>query len=251
MTRGGGSLEDLWAFNEEVLIRAVAASRIPTFAAIGHSVDLSLTELAADGKAITPTAAAETIFPELSLVLKELENLSKSMGTVLKRIITDRENQLNSLKEKLNKFPSKLEDKISLVEEIRKALFRAAGNALKGRSISLSGLIEKLRILSPKRDLVVKSEELVSLRKSLLDIGHRLLDPYQKELSHTIARLDLVSPLGILGRGYALATTMDGKVIRESSSLSPGDRFLLLLGKGKVTASVETVENSEEETDNS
>jgi exodeoxyribonuclease VII large subunit len=247
LTRGGGSFEDLWAFNEEILIRAVATSRIPTFAAIGHSVNLSLTELTADGKAITPTAAAETIFPDRELVLKELRSLQQRMTTTFQNCIRKNEEKFFKLYDKIRTFPLRLNEKSRLIFSYQKLLRLAGDNILERLSLTLEGLKDKLRILSPDKELKRREKELESLKEALREIGKRLVFPHQKELAHAVASLELVSPLRVLSRGYSLAMTLDGKVIRSSSELSPGDRFSLRFGKGNLVAAVESVEEGGDE----
>jgi exodeoxyribonuclease VII large subunit len=245
ITRGGGSLEDLWAFNEEPLIRAVAYSRIPTLAAIGHSTDISLTELAADLKAITPTAAAEVVFPSKTLLLSELKREEERLAIRLKTLIDEKKTILKNLSEKLFKFPPTLENKTKLLKENINKLVDAIRNIITKNRIILDSTIERLKILSPSKELERRKEELTLLIKSIESIKLKLLTPFLTDIKHATERLELVSPLAILKRGYSLATTMDGKVIKDSSILTPGDPFRLTLSNGRLQAQVLTIDPSE------
>ncbi|MDR2340512.1 MAG: exodeoxyribonuclease VII large subunit [Deltaproteobacteria bacterium] len=241
LTRGGGSLEDLWAYNEEILVRAVANSRTLTFAAVGHATDLSLTEMAADGSAITPTSAAETLFPDTARLLSEVGKLTEWMAKSMTQRLKDRSRDLEELRRRILGFRERLSQEgihvRNLLEKLavlmRNELLRAWGN--------LEKVMEKLGYLSPAKQLERQKTELDGLLSRLAAAAGKLLLPHAQELGHTIDRLQLVSPLGILTRGYALATTREGAVIRTAKWLYPGFPFILTLAKGKIRAKVEEI----------
>ncbi len=171
--RGGGSQEDLWAFNSEAVARAVAAARVPTVSAVGHETDTALTDLVADVRAPTPSAAAETIVPDLGAVTGQLDALGRRMAR------------------------------------------------------SLSGR------------LAVGSQRLARTADRLAGATDRLLREQRHRLDGAAARLDALSPLKVLARGYAVARTADGDVLRRVDQFPPGTPFRLTVTDGVVHARAE------------
>ena len=189
--RGGGSIEDLWAFNEEIVARAIAGSKIPIISAVGHETDFTIADFVADLRAPTPSAAAEVAVPS------QLELMSK-ISTMTTRMQS------------------------SVI------------NGLKNKRL----LIEKLSMRSPKNridDLRQKNDNLIKqAEKSFL----LTFEGKKKELSKYLAKLDALSPLGVMARGYAIATEEDGTVIRTINKMAPGKGFSLRLADGECQCEV-------------
>ncbi|MDR2198306.1 MAG: exodeoxyribonuclease VII large subunit [Deltaproteobacteria bacterium] len=241
LTRGGGSLEDLWAYNEEILVRAVANSRILTFAAVGHATDLSLAELAADGSAITPTAAAERIFPDKARILEDLTLLRKRLEKSAGAKLNEKAAEIRELKHRLLNFQHRLKQESLQIDGLVERLVSLISLALLRSKGELEKLKEKLNYLSPGTKIARQKEELENLVATLAHIKLKLLAPFFQELNHAVDRLQLISPLVILTRGYSLATLPDGRVLRSSASVKMGDTFLLTLSEGKIRARVDSI----------
>jgi exodeoxyribonuclease VII large subunit len=239
LTRGGGSLEDLWAFNEEPLVRAVAKSRTLTFAAIGHSTDLSLTEMASDGAAITPTAAAEAVFPDTVRIAAELLDTAGRIRTAAKNRLVILAGEVSGLRRRVYAFSGRIAQERLNTENLLDKLSRLAKTELVKARERLLALTEKLRLLSPALAIARQRDELARAAQSLGLLRKRLLQPFSQELAHTIDRLELVSPLKILTRGYSLATTMKGAIVRSAASLRRGESFILRLAEGRLLAKAE------------
>jgi exodeoxyribonuclease VII large subunit len=238
MTRGGGSLEDLWSYNEEVLVRAVANSRIPVLAAIGHSTDLSLVEMAADHKAITPTAAAETVFPSdierldvLGGLLNHLKMVTKGRLQAKKSELQQNIAHLGSFKYRLNQFAQTLDSRLMSLEN-------SVSKLLASSRSQLEALTRALEYKSPRRDQAMKRQALEILVKDLLANAKNLITTRQNGLNWQINALELVSPLSILTRGYAVVTDDQGRVVRSASQTRPGQNLGLRLAEGHLTAKV-------------
>ncbi|MDR0621346.1 MAG: exodeoxyribonuclease VII large subunit [Deltaproteobacteria bacterium] len=239
MTRGGGSLEDLWAYNEEILVRAVANSRLPILAAVGHSTDLSLVEMAADARAITPTAAAETVYPldsdllaEIDDHLTRLKNLAKTRLLAKRGQLQSHIGQLGQLRYKLNNFSQLIDSSLMKLENSVRKLIAASRSRLEALTVSLDHK-------SPHRDQALKREKLDLLRKNLISRANGLTQAKRAKLDWLMNALNLVSPLNVLTRGYAVATAPDGRVIRSADQVQIGHTIDVRLAEGTLKAQVQ------------
>lgn len=268
LTRGGGSLSDLWAFNEEAVVRAVAASRTVTLAAIGHSTDLTLTELAADHKAITPTAAAEAVFRDQSVLkyhVGEMENrlrsaLTNFLETRRERasLLTRRlaqsltyQNQrwrdyLDRLLWRLTRFEDRLGFYGQRLDDLGRSLGRGLAGLIENRLRQVTALARSLELLSPGRRLADRARELTALNRRLPRSLARHLEHNQRRLEALTARLEALSPEGILKRGYALVTLEpEGAALTRAGDLKPFDEITVRLSEGRLTATVKDVYEKE------
>jgi len=196
--RGGGSIEDLWAFNNEELARTVAASAIPTISAVGHETDFTICDFVADRRAPTPSAAAELAVPEMHELMRKIDNIIGRMSLLLSKRIENGRQILDFYK--------------------TQGIFAHPERMLEERKMQLLMLGQRL-----DTSIVGK----VNSEKSLL--------------AQRAAKLEALSPLGILSRGYSVATNEAGKVISSVQSVSPGDRLSLRLRDGKISATVDEV----------
>lgn len=199
--RGGGSLEDLWAFNDETLARTIYESRIPVISAVGHEPDVTISDYVADLRAATPSNAAELAVPDQAELVRRLRSITSAMGAQLSRQV------------KLNR--------------------------------------KRLEVLASSRPLQSPTAY-VDERRLLLDgVQRRLCTAQQQTLAGSrqrcvrlAAALDAMSPLKVLTRGYAMAQTEDGRLLRTVEQTSPGGRFTLHLADGRIRASVEAIERT-------
>ncbi|MDR1310013.1 MAG: exodeoxyribonuclease VII large subunit, partial [Deltaproteobacteria bacterium] len=241
ITRGGGSMEDLWAFNEETIVRAVAGSRLPVLAAIGHSTDLSLVELAADARAITPTAAAEAVFPRDS---ERLERLGAALGRLrdsARGVWLDKSGQLQKgigqlgrLRYRLGRFAQLLDGQLLKLESAVKKRLAFSRNMLDSLSRSLDRA-------SPVRTQALRRQRLEALGQALAIQAQRLVDQRKTQLEWLVVSLDLVSPLAVLTRGYSVVTGPDGRVVRSADQVRADDRLDVRLARGHLKAVVSQV----------
>ncbi len=197
--RGGGSLEDLWPFNEEVVARAIFASKIPVISAVGHEVDYTISDFVADFRAPTPSAAAELVIPKK-------EDLINLISTALERL--------------------------------NNAIFDALG-LLKER---LDNLRESYILRRPLNYIVQRQQHIDDLRKDMsVRIGH-IVDMSGEKFNRIISKLEALSPVSILKRGYSITTKLpEGFIVKEAFSLKSGDCIETRLGQGKFKSRVEEI----------
>ncbi len=266
LTRGGGSLSDLWAFNEEAVVRAVAASRIPTLAAIGHSTDLSLAELAADQRAITPTAAAEAVFRDQGQLAAHLERLENGLIKGAVGNLNERMRKLEALKRHLSrglsyKYASnrdnmeglinrlrRFEDRLGLagqnLDDLTRRLAAAAGNLTESCRRRLDALLDNFRLLSPAGLLASRRKDWAGLTGGLQRAMSARVNDEARGLEFLRVRLSALSPEKVLARGYALVTReADGRLALRAGDQRVGDRLNIRLSQGRLSAEVKDMES--------
>jgi len=215
--RGGGSLEDLWAFNEEPVARAIAASKVPVVSAVGHEVDFTIADFVADLRAPTPSAAAELVVREKQAVVDSLVQLRARLERSAARPLRDLERRVDELTARLRR-------------EMRGELGRA------GHRVALA--TRALRASDPVARVARDRHRLESLQSRLITLLHRRRDRARSALETTVGRLDSLSPLAVLGRGYSLTRTPSGEVVHSPAQVRAGDAIRVLLHRGSLDARV-------------
>jgi exodeoxyribonuclease VII large subunit len=199
LTRGGGSLEDLWAFNDELLARAIAASRVPTVSAVGHEVDFSISDFVADQRAQTPTKAAEMVVPDLGELEDGLESLRSRLGTAARSKLRHAARDLERLE--------------------RRRQFTHGGALVEERFERCDDLADRLRLHLYNR----------SVR-------------WEDSLRFLVGRLEALSPLKVLARGYSVTLDASGRVVRDGAGLEVGQRLRLRFERGGAVVEVREAE---------
>ncbi len=262
--RGGGSAEDLVAFQEEAVVRAIAACRVPVVSAVGHETDVTLADLAADVRAATPSNAAELVVPDRRLLERELESVVRRLERAMDARLDGRRLALEALARKLDDPRTALAAARRRLDESRRRLDTTLPRRLSRERAAFALLERRLLDADPRRRLAERRHRLASLesklgpamervlgeRRAALDTrasalsvrGEHLTESRRRALGELAARLDALSPLAVLTRGYAIALDGRGKAIRQASDLAAGDRFVLRLGRGKVRARAESID---------
>jgi len=242
--RGGGSLEDLWAFNDEGLTRAVAECPIPIVSAVGHEVDTGLTDFAADLRAPTPSAAAELVSPDLSVVSQRLAGLHRRLRWVMAQQLRTPQERLRHLSQRLRSPRQHLEQSSQRLDELHNRLQRQMQHRLTLLQGRLQPSQQRLARLSPERLLLDRQQQLAALNKRLPQPIQRQIQQQQVQLAGLSKRLQTASPLETLARGYSITFKGDDAV-RSVSQLQAGDTLTTRLVDGEVTARVEHVQESD------
>jgi exodeoxyribonuclease VII large subunit len=236
--RGGGSLEDLWAFNEEVVARAIAASDLPIVSAVGHEVDFSIADLVADHRAPTPSAAAELLSPDQREWEQQLAGFSKLLQQRIQTKLETGATALNHLHKRLKHPGSLLREQSQRLDGIEQRLIFAQQTANRTRRSQLEMAKSRLRASSPSQRLSshIAANERIAARLNTLVLGK--LESSRTRLSHMGALLDSLSPLRTVERGYAIVSDPTGRVITRAASVSKGDIVHAKLAAGELKLSV-------------
>ena len=240
--RGGGSIEDLWAFNEETVARAIAESGLPVVSAVGHEVDFTIADFAADLRAPTPSAAVELAVPVLSDTLDRLRDLTRRLAAAMDWEIEDRRERLRSLMDRrFFREPQRLlETPAQRLDELTQRLWRALDQWVILQRQRLLGAVRHLLAASPWKNAAHARTRLEGLDLRLRRAMQTRLQTERKRLEHLGRQLETLSPLNILGRGYSLATDpASGRVITSSDQVRRGDRLRLRLARGELDCRVE------------
>lgn len=239
LTRGGGSLEDLAAFNDEKLARAIYASHLPIITAIGHEVDFTIADFVADHRSPTPTAAAEEVVFDKKKLLVDLSLVKKRMEYALANTLQRNKNRLASL-EKLLTDPRKIIDHYKLkVDHVTLNLIHRYTNRNDLIRKRLEYFLHKLTAQNPDRQIAAAKTRCADLRSQLTQQMKDRLQQSKESLGKQSTLLDALSPLAVLGRGYALAMTKDKKIITSVVQVEKGDMIKVRINDGTITGVIE------------
>jgi exodeoxyribonuclease VII large subunit len=239
--RGGGSLEDLWAFNEETVARAIAGSKVPIISAVGHEVDVTIADFVADVRAPTPSAAAELVVREKHALVDGLLDLRGRLERAMRRRLQrDAERAVSLAGRRVLTDPSRpLRDLERRVDEAGRRLRHAASAALRRATHRLEIATAGLRAGSPFARLASGRQRLEHVESRLQSASGRTLVRSQHRLGALVGRLDSLSPLAVLGRGYSLTRTPAGEIVQDAARVAPGDAVAVLLAPGSLECRVE------------
>ena len=202
--RGGGSLEDLWAFNEEIVAHAIYSSEIPVISAVGHEPDITISDFVADLRAATPSNAAELVVPDQDALRQNLDSMCDAMLSAVRRQVVNTRKHLNLL---------------------------SASAALR----------------SPDGYILQRKNTLEITCRKLIQVQERLITTHRRRFVADIAKLDALSPLKVLTRGYSVAQADDGTIVRSVSQINIGEKINVILCDGKLSASIKDIEEKNDE----
>jgi exodeoxyribonuclease VII large subunit len=241
LARGGGSLEDLWSFNDEALARAIVASPIPIITGIGHEVDFTIADFVADVRAPTPSAAAEVAVPDAVEWLDAFVRLETRLQRSLRRRIDEHAQRLRWLigRASLVSPSAKLAQQSQRLDEVEQRLSRALRRRLNASRERLSWLTGRAALVSPAARVAQQQLRLESLRMRSDRAWRQLVRHARERLQPLVRTLNAVSPLATLDRGYAIVSTEAGEILRDAAHAKPGSIVEARLAHGRLRAKVE------------
>lgn len=244
VARGGGSLEDLWAFNDESVARSIARCLTPVVSGVGHEVDFTICDFVADRRAPTPSVAAEMISPDSGKMSQRLGQLQQSLHRQMKYVITHKQDQLRQRAARLQHPAHRLQQQNQRVDELSDRL-RAGQERLLHRLQQQLGLYQAgLLRFHPRQQLQQHQAELVHLSYRLKQAQTTLIKQAHNRLQLAAGQLQSVSPLATLARGYAIAKTADGDILYSASQVRKGEHISAQLKQGQIKCIVEQVDDS-------
>lgn len=239
LARGGGSLEDLWCFNEEPVARAIAACVTPIVSAVGHETDVSISDFVADVRAPTPSAAAELLAPDSSDLQRRLESLQRRLLLRIQSRLAHDRLRLDSLTRRLRHPGERLRQQAQRLDDLDMRLRRAFEQRLNQRRERLARLDTRLAAQHPGRTLVLLKQRLDNLAERLPRAMRETLKDRRQQLQAQVQMLEVVSPLATLGRGYSILLDERGQAIRSAAQTQNGQRLKARLGEGELLVRVE------------
>lgn len=239
LARGGGSIEDLWSFNDEKVARAIRACPIPVVTGIGHEIDFTIADFAADRRAPTPSAAAELVTPDVRHLLSRLQGARQRLVNLLAARLQEERERLEWLTKRLMLPRRRLLDLAQRVDELNLRLARAARSAPVSRRAGFNALKARLGARHPASQMALDRGRHGDLRRRLLASARRRVNDARARLSETARALNSISPLRTLERGYAIVTReRDGALVHSADGVDRGDRLRARLAKGALGLTV-------------
>lgn len=240
--RGGGSIEDLWAFNEEVVARAIAKSRIPVVSAVGHEIDYTIADFTADLRAPTPSAAAELVVPKLNDIVQDLQYLTNQMIERMEEDIEDYRERLRYLIDRrFFREPRQiLEAPSQRLDEMVQRLLRGLDQWVLVKRGNLTQTVHRLLQASPGKKMKILSERQTELMARLVRRMESQIKLKKEKLDGVAKSLNALSPLNVLDRGYSITTSKKtGKAVTSSKQVNKGDTVRIRLAEGQLDATVD------------
>ena len=239
LARGGGSLEDLQAFNSEMVARAIAASQLPVVSAIGHEVDVTIADLVADVRAPTPSAAAELLSPNADDYRYTINHYQQRLYKASQRQLLQSQQRLQWLTARLRHPKHQLREYGQRCDAAQLCLHNAWWRKYQQLSYTVTLLSGRLQQCCPAQRVALLTALTTRLHRALIRAIMRYLDKQQTRLRSIAQQLDTVSPLPTLARGYAIVSDAQGKLLRRSSDVKRGESIVVRLSQGRLLATVD------------
>jgi exodeoxyribonuclease VII large subunit len=243
LTRGGGSLEDLWSFNEEIVARAIAVLRLPVIVGVGHEIDFTIADFVADVRAPTPSQSAELVVPVQAQIEHRLAELAGKLARMTRRTLDDAHRQLLTLEHRLARTHPRvgIEAQQQRLDDIEARLLRGVQQVHRLGHERLERLTTRLLAANPSRDVIRLAAALQQTRRALGQAMHKRLERISARMALAERGLTSLSPLATLERGFAIVTRKtDGLLVTQAAIAPPASEIDIRLAEGTLSATVTT-----------
>lgn len=242
--RGGGSMEDLWAFNEEIVGRAIFDCVIPVVSGVGHETDFTISDFVADARAPTPTAAAELVSPNRVELLARVGVLQKRLSRDVHRALNTRMQHLDYLSKRLVHPGERVQAELRHLAHLATRMQAASRRAIDVAAWNVSDLSRQLRGMLPDIEAFIEKQR--ALRQRMSFCQSRMLEQYAARLGKMKANLEHLNPRAVLHRGYSIVETDDGRVVSSSGQLASGQLLRMTFASGGARSRVEHIDIPED-----
>lgn len=246
LARGGGSLEDLWAFNEESVARAIYESELPVVSAIGHEVDFTIADFMADVRAPTPSVAAELVSPDIRDIQTNIQRLRAQLFSNITQVLSKQRQQLRYFHARLKHPGERLQARAQKIDFLETRLYHAIAQKKDKSQQELKKWHNQLNQMNPKITVKRVREQLGILANRMPGLMQQRIKSKQKDLHHNIQRLNTLSPLNTLERGYAIVEDKEGHLVKNVNSVKKDSLLKTRLADGFVHSKVTSTETLKE-----
>ena len=242
LARGGGSIEDLWAFNDETLTRSIHNSNIPIISAVGHEVDYTICDFVSDCRAPTPSAAAEIVSPDINSIIQRLNEKELQLNHLILGFLQACYQKIDNLFMRIRNPNDYLLHIQTQIEGLQNRIYKNITSKIKIDKETLTHIDKNLQRNHPSEYLCNLSDRLCLLEKKLNNEIIKLLITKQEKWENSLRLLEAVSPLNTIKRGYAIVLNKDKKIIKRTSDIKINDRIFTMLGDGGVFSNIEEIQ---------